>query len=293
MQKQDTSDGGLDDMGAFNKTAGMSTDTATMPAYVIKPAELVALNYLSPSHPRPREVEWINRGTNRRLKRSSIDMLLRTLDTEVASPSVVNLHRSAGLRAVFRNDRERDRFASEFVNARKEVLKGADFHVSATFGEREHAEKAVRELEAAGVSPKAISVCSRAGQFMDTDFEWPEGHGVLSIAGAAAGGGFAGSLLGVAVLLVPGVGQVAAAGAIAASALASVAATSGVIGATGGTIARMLTDHDVDGVSANYYQLQIKRGRIFVTVDKRKTDCDAGTITEIMKANHGKTTKRA
>lgn len=47
------------------------------------------------------------------------------------------------------------------------------------------------------------------------------------------------------------------------------ASVSGVIGATGGAIAKMLTDHDVDGVSAEYYGRQIKRGKLLLSVDTR------------------------
>ena len=34
-------------------------------------------------------------------------------------------------------------------------------------------------------------------------------------------------------------------------------------------MARMLTDHDVDGISATYYQEQVRKGKIFVSVDAR------------------------
>ena len=76
----------------------MLAEATSMPAFVIKAEELVALNYLDRNHPRPRKLEWINRGTNQPLRRSSIEMLLRTLFREVETPSVVKLHQSAGLR---------------------------------------------------------------------------------------------------------------------------------------------------------------------------------------------------
>lgn len=237
---------------------------------MIKPEELAALNFLPPDHPRPQEVEWINRGTNQKLRRSSVDMLLRTLFRDVLSPSVVRLHRSSGLRTVFRTDRERERFAAAFADARAQERAGSLNLVTAMFNDRQTAERAVSELREAGIPDRSISLLWRASQFADTNVKWVEGHSKYSVASAVAGGGVAGAMLGVALLAVPGIGPVAAAGAIASSAFSSVAAVSAAIGATGGAIARMLTDHDVDDVAAAYYEQQIRRGKIFVSVDTRK-----------------------
>ena len=76
-------------------------------------------------------------------------------------------------------------------------------------------------------------------------------------------------MLGVAVIAIPGLGAVAAAGTIATSAISSVAAVSAAIGATGGAIARMLTDLDVEGNDANYLARQIQCGKAFVAIDLR------------------------
>ena len=100
-------------------------------------------------------------------------------------------------------------------------------------------------------------------------------------------------MLGVGILLVPGVGPVAAAGAIAASALSSVASVSGIIGATGGAIAKMLTDHDVDGVSAAQYDTQIKRGKIFVSVDTNADGVDPATVSAIFAQFGGRSAAEA
>jgi hypothetical protein len=270
----------------------MQHEQITMPAYVIKAEELSALNYLSPNHPRPREVEWINRGTDQKLRPSSVDMLLRTLFRDVASPSVVRLHRSAGLRAIFRTSKERDQFASQFATARARNDVTTRHHVTALFDDHEHADRAVSELKRAGIPEAAISELYLAGQFMDTDIKWSEGHSALSVAGAVAGSGVAGAVLGVALLAIPGVGQLAAAGAIAASALSSVATVSGIIGATGGAIARMLTDHDVDGVAATYYQQQIRRGKIFVSIDTRIAAGQHEVARRIIRESGGRTSTR-
>ncbi|MFA7588682.1 MAG: hypothetical protein WCY11_21260, partial [Novosphingobium sp.] len=188
----------------------MQTALCPESAFVVKPEELFALNYLAQSCPRPQSVEWINRGTNQKLRPSSIDMLLRTLFQDVASPSVVRLHRTSGLRVMFRSEREREKFAAAFAEAQARNKTASGMRLSAIFNNRNSAERAVAALTAADVPESAISLLWRASQFLDTDFKWPAGHSMLSVAAATGGGGLAGATLGVLLLAVPGVGQVAA-----------------------------------------------------------------------------------
>ena len=271
----------------------MRENSNSSSTFVIKPDELAALNYLSPDHPHPQRIQWINRGTDQELKPSTVAMLLRTLYLDIASPSVVRLHRSAGLRVVFRNERDRERFARAFAAARDQVNSTQRHLVTAVFDGRMQADRAVAELKEAGIPEQSISLLWRANQFLDPQTDFPEGHSKLSVVGATAGGGVAGAIFGIAVLAVPGVGPMAAAGAIAASVIPSVAATSGILGATGGAIARMLTDHDVDGVSATYYQQQIQRGKIFVSVDTRIAKGQRDTARLIMRQCGGRAPRSA
>lgn len=254
---------------------------------MIKAEELVAVNYLADDHPRPHSVEWINRGTDQVLRPTTTDMLLRTLFQPAASPSVQKLHDSSGLRVNFRTDGERERFAAAFREAIAKERAVTEHVVTAIFDGRDKAETAIAALHDEGISPEAVSLLCRASHFGDPEASWPEGHDVLSISGAVAGGGVAGALLGVAFLFVPGVGPLAAAGALAASAIPSVASVSGIIGATGGAIAKMLTDHDVDGVMAEYYDRQIKRGKIFVSVDKHQTSMPREVIERVLEKHGG------
>jgi hypothetical protein len=270
----------------------MKHEAIMLPAYVIKAEDLGALNHLDRNHPRPRRLEWINRGTNQLLRPTSIEMLLRTLFREVKSPSVVKLHQSAGLRAVFGTDQERDKFATAFASARSQESEKKEYLVSAIFEDREGAERAVTTLKDAGVREKSLSIMWRASKFLDGDYRWSEGHSTLSVAGAVAGGGIAGAMLGIAVLFVPGVGPIATAGVLAASAFSSVATLSGIIGATGGAIARMLTDHDVDGVAARYYEEEIRRGKVFVSVDTRSAGTTHADILQILKRCGGRSAIR-
>ena len=76
---------------------------------------------------------------------------------DVASPSVVRLHRSAGLRVMFKSDRERDQFASAFANAQKRETDSKLHIVTAIFDSREHAEQAVFALKKAGIPEKSIT----------------------------------------------------------------------------------------------------------------------------------------
>lgn len=267
----------------------MVEEAHNAPAFVIRAEDLPAVYYLAVTHPRPKSVEWINRGTNQRLRPTTTDMLLRTLFQPTDSPSVQRLRETAGLRIAFRSERDRALFANEFEKARERERAAKAHVVSAIFDSRDKAEEAISGLRAAGFPEHSISLLCRASQFMDPEAEWPKGHGPLDVAGAVAGSGVAGALLGLAFLLVPGVGTVAAAGAIATSAIGSVASVSGIIAATGGAIAKMLTDHDVDGVSAAYYDRQIQRGKVLVSVDSKVPKVDRALAQEILASFGGRT----
>ena len=270
----------------------MPNPAITAPIFVIKPNELATLNYLADGHPRPLQIDWIDRGTDRKLRPSTVDMLLRTLFLDMASPSVVRLHRSAGLRAAFRSETDRDLFAKAFAAARDRESAAVSFLATAIFNDRHYAERAVADLRSGGIPERAISLLWRINQFIDPTVKWPDGHSKLGVAGTVAGSGVAGAVLGVAVMAIPGVGPVAATGAIAASAFSSIAFIGGLFGATGGALAKTLTDHDVDGVFAAYSEQQIRRGKIFVAVDTRIADGQRELIRQIFKQNGGRTSGR-
>lgn len=255
------------------------------PAFVIKAEEIAVLNHFPADHPPPLSFEWINRGTDQALRRSTIDMLLRTLSETAHSPSVSRLHKTAGLRLVFRTDEERDRFVEAFDTARAEDRLRKNNAITAIFDHREDAERVVSDLIGAGIPKEAISVLWRTGRHVDVDGSERQGHGRLSVAASVAGGGVAGALLGIAVIAIPGLGAVAAAGAVAASTLSSVAAVSAAIGATGGAIARMLSDLDVEGSDRSYLARQIQRGKVFVAVDLRVAVGRKDDILGIMSEN--------
>lgn len=267
----------------------MSSPAEDRPAFVVKAADFAALYYLDSTHPRPQEIEWINRGTDQRLRPSTIDMLLRTMWRPSETPSVRKLHESAGLRTIFRSERDRDRFARAFRAARGHLSERKEAIVSAVFATEAAAEKALAALKEAGVPQKAMSLVWRTSHYLDQNYEAQDGHEPTDVALSTMGGGIAGALLGVGVLFVPGVGPVAVAGALTSSAFASIATVSGIIGATGGAIAKMLSDHDVDGVAASLYEDDIRRGKVFVSVDTRECeDCRAAAQAILANANLSK-----
>ena len=157
--------------------------------------------------------------------------------------------------------------------------------ISAVFDDRSEARRAVSELRDAGVPDDSISILGRPDEEghsrADGDHDG-DGADKGGIIGSVAAGGVGGALLGVAALAIPGVGPLAAAGAIAASAAPAGAGIGAAVGATGGAIAKMLTDHDVDSKDADYYEEHIQRGGVFVSVDTRQGAIDQETARSIL-----------
>lgn len=85
--------------------------------YVIKARQIGALSFLAFNHPRPCRVGWINRGTDQPLRPSTVQQLLRTLHVGEASLNIQRARDAAGLRVIFRNERERSLFAEKFLEA--------------------------------------------------------------------------------------------------------------------------------------------------------------------------------
>lgn len=148
--------------------------------FVIKPFELTALNYLEGPRPIPQSIQWINRGTDQLLKRTSVDNLLRTMSLDMASPSVVRLHRAAGLRTIFNSESERDAFASALRVAKEIEAAIRRLRLTAVFDNSDHVPLARTALELAGVPASSIAVLSRPDQIIDRDVRWYPGHSKLS-----------------------------------------------------------------------------------------------------------------
>lgn len=169
--------------------------------------------------------------------------------------------------------------------------------VSAVFDHRAEAERALTELRAAGVDDGAISIVGRQdGKTVTTDGAGEDsdsGEETKGFVAGIAGGAGAGALLGIAALAIPGVGPLAAAGAIAASAIPGAAVTGAAIGAAAGGLTKILTDHGVGDEDAAYYEQSIGYGGIFVSVDSEEAGISAQAAGDILHRNGGHSASRA
>ena len=167
--------------------------------------------------------------------------------------------------------------------------------VSAVFDSREEAERALTELRSAGVAENSISVIGRHGEHNDTtDGIDDDDVNKSGAAKGAIGGAIAGGLLGIAALAIPGVGPLAAAGAIAASAVPEAAAIGAGVGALAGGVSGLLTKHGVSDDDAAYYEGRINEGGYFLSVDSDSSSgVSAETVREILYRNGGHSSTRA
>lgn len=257
---------------------------------VIKPEELTALHFLPDNHPTPVAVEWINRGTDRTLRKQSVDLLMRTMFADILSPSVVKLHRSSGLRVAFRSEAERWQFARQFAEAKDLEQASWSSRLTMTFDSHKEAADAAEALLRLGLPKHAVSILWRPAQFIDNEYKWLEGHSLASVASTTAGGSIAGLALGVALIAVPGIGQIAAIGGLAAAQAAPV--VSGIFGATVAAIAKMMTDTDVEGVALQQYAEQKKTGRSFVSVDLLHEQDGSDQVRTILKQYGGRAIRK-
>ena len=91
-----------------------------MPYYVVPAIDLALLNDLPDDYPRPVGLEWIDRGTDKPLRRMTVLQLIRTLySPHSLSDGVRKLHQSAGLRIRFESERDQVRFRAMFDRLRR------------------------------------------------------------------------------------------------------------------------------------------------------------------------------
>jgi hypothetical protein len=165
--------------------------------------------------------------------------------------------------------------------------------ISRLFDNYSTAQRAVRDLETAGVPQTEISiVASNADGWYAGDHDTParrvatpdridrnangindrvEGSGAGAGLGAVVGGG-AGLLAGLGLLAIPGLGPVVAAGWLASTALGA------VVGGTAGGLIGALTSAGVSNEDAHVYAEGIRRGGTLVTArvpDADRARCEA------------------
>lgn len=164
---------------------------------------------------------------------------------------------------------------------------------SAIFDSHAEAERAVSELRTLGVNDSDLSVIAHHGGTTTTtsgDGEITDEHH-RSILRGILGGGALGAGLGVAALAIPGVGPLAAAGAIAASAVPEAVGIGAALGAIGGSLNEVLTKHGVSKEDAGYYNDRLKDGAVLVTV--ADAGLDAQRVREVLYRNGGHNASQA
>ena len=259
----------------------MRSDFGDLTVFVVKTEDLRVLDQLIPDEPEPDSIDWINRATNQTMRKTSIQLLLRTLGETEVSPSIVRLRETAGMRFHFVTESDRDRFAALFKRARASLDVPLHFMTAALFGKLAEARVAVQALTRAGIPQDAIYL---SWQYASVDSQDAlKGHSKRSIAAAVAGGGFAGVIAaGGAIAVMSGVGPTVAAGALAASAINGLAGISAAIGATGGAMARMLSDPDVEDRGNGSFSQSFRKRKVMVSVDTRLTKGKDQIIDQIL-----------
>ena len=164
---------------------------------------------------------------------------------------------------------------------------------SAVFDSREEAERVLSELRSAGIDNDAISIVGRHESGDGSGITDDDGVNKSGAVKGAIGGAVGGTLLGIAALAIPGVGPLAAAGAIAASAVPEAAAIGAAVGATAGGISGLLSKECVDDDDAEYYEGRINEGGYFVGVHADRAGTSIEEAREILYRNGGHSAKRA
>ena len=170
--------------------------------------------------------------------------------------------------------------------------------VSAVFDSHSEAERAITELRSAGVRDSALSIVHQQdgknttsdGSGSTTDDDDGNKSGLVK---GLLGGGAVGAALGVAALAIPGVGPLAAAGAIAASAVPEGAAIGAALGAATGGLSGYLSKHGVSDEDAGYYEERINSGGVFVSVDTSDAGIDSDRAREILYSCGGHSASRS
>lgn len=164
---------------------------------------------------------------------------------------------------------------------------------SAIFDTHAEAERAVSELRSMGLNDSDLSVIAHHGGTTTArsgDGEITDEHHRNVLRGIL-GGGALGAGIGVAALAIPGVGPLAAAGAIAAAAVPEAIGVGAVLGAIGGTLNETLTKHGISEDDATYYNDRLKDGAVVVTVEE--TGVDTASVRDILYRNGGHNASQA
>ncbi|PAX06591.1 hypothetical protein [Sphingomonas lenta] len=167
-------------------------------------------------------------------------------------------------------------------------------HISAVFDTEAEADRALADLRAAGVPDRALSIIARHdGKTTETSGTGETHTHGGSILRGLLGGGALGAGLGVAALAIPGVGPLAAIGAIAAGAVPEAMAIGGALGATAGALNEVFTKHGATEEEARYYDERVRGGATFVSVNTNDGTVSPAMVEDILYRNGGHNAGRA
>lgn len=137
--------------------------------------------------------------------------------------------------------------------------------VAGVFNNQSDAQQALNELKALGFSPDQVSVVAKDTRETKDMVERSD-MGGAETSGASAGallggltGGIAGWLVGIGALVIPGIGPIVAAGALATT-LGGAA-----VGAVAGGLIGALVGAGIPEDDARSYETHVKEGRILIT----------------------------
>jgi len=162
--------------------------------------------------------------------------------------------------------------------------------VTGLFDSYADADRAVRELEAAGVAHDRISVVASnaGGEHGGADYAAHDDRAdhAREDAGKGAGagavvGGAGGLLAGLGLLAIPGLGPVVAAGWLASTAVGAL--VGGAVGAAAGGLVGALTKEGVPEEDAHVYAEGVRRGGALVTA--RVEDGEAAAAAPILRGD--------
>jgi hypothetical protein len=145
--------------------------------------------------------------------------------------------------------------------------------VAALFDNYDDAAQAVRDLEAANIAARDISLMANDAEGKLKSVATTEagpGAGTGAAVGAVAAGA-AGLLAGLGMIAIPGIGPVVAAGWLASTAAGAIAG--GAVGAAAGGVVGSLIAAGVSREDADFYAEGLRRGGALVTVkaDEKQT----------------------
>lgn len=145
--------------------------------------------------------------------------------------------------------------------------------VIGVFDNKDSAKKAIRQIKDLGFNEDEISMVAKNDEAKNDDNNYMDQNLTNGAATGGTLGGLAGIAAGIGALAIPGIGPILAAGPIAA----------GLTGAAAGGIAGGLVDMGIPQERGDYYENEVKSGKILTAVDAE--DNKVNDISSVFRNN--------